>query len=159
MLAETLALALALAFSGTPRGGLEATLTPENAARARRGLLPRKAERVRPASRSRRIVSVPQAPTWLGEPGEVVAPAGEAPVAESIAPAATVALEVASAVAGEDPPAGAASWVAMEGAQVEAVLRRGRRREPPAFRAAVEEAEVEVMVRRLAGRGAARGRE
>jgi hypothetical protein len=40
----------------------------DNAARAKRGLLPRKAAKAPPATRGRRIVVVPSAPTFLGEP-------------------------------------------------------------------------------------------
>jgi hypothetical protein len=40
----------------------------DNAARAKRGLLPRKATKAPPAARARRIVVVPSAPTFLGEP-------------------------------------------------------------------------------------------
>jgi hypothetical protein len=47
----------------------------DNAARARRGLLPRKARRPERASRSRRIVVVPPAATWLGEPDALPEPA------------------------------------------------------------------------------------
>jgi len=141
VLAETLAAILALASAGTPHPR-EAGLSPENTARAHRGLLPRKATvRARPEPRLRHIVLLPPAPTWLGEPGEVaplVEPAPEAriePAADPIEPAS--ALEVAPA---------APRWVALEGAEVEAVV--SRRGDPAPLRAAVEEAEVEVFVRR-----------
>jgi hypothetical protein len=142
VLAETLAAILALASAGTPHPR-EAGLSPENTARAHRGLLPRKATvRARPEPRLRHIVLLPPAPTWLGEPGEVaplVEPAPEAriePAAAPIEPAG--AFEVAV-------PA-APRWVAVEGAEVEAVV--SRRGDPAPLRAAVEEAEVEVFVRR-----------
>ena len=142
VLAETLAAVLALASAGTPHPR-ETGLSPENAARARRGLLPRKAAvRARPAPQLRHIVLLPPAPTFLGEPGYVaplVEPAPEAriePAADPIEPAS--AVEVAG-------PA-APRWVALEGAEVEAVV--SRRGDPAPLRAAVEEAEVEVFVRR-----------
>ena len=147
MLAETLAALLSLASTGTPRARAEAGLSPENSARARRGLLPRKAAvRARPAPRLRHIVLLPPAPTWLGEPGEV-APIGEPATEARIEPAA----DPLEPVAAPDVPAPAAPrWAAVEGAEVEAVVTR--RGDPDLLRAAVEEAEVAVFVRRRLAR-------
>jgi hypothetical protein len=141
VLAPLLAAALALTSAGTPRAKADAA-SPENAARARRGLLPRKTARLRSPARLRHIVVLPPAPTWLGEPG-LLAP--EEPVAE-------IRIEPVSDPL--DPPAGApeargpagARWAALAGAEVEAILTR--RGDAPLLRAAFEEPEVEVFVRR-----------
>lgn len=76
VIAQTLAMALVLASPGA-RPAVEPL--PDNAVRARRGLLPRKAAKPRPASRVRRAVMKPPAPTWLGEPGQVTEPVPEPP--------------------------------------------------------------------------------
>lgn len=84
-LAATLTLALALASPGAPLARPHVETSTDNVARARRGLLPRKAARARPASHARRLV-VPQAPTWLGEPGDVTEPEVAAEAAGEVVP-------------------------------------------------------------------------
>jgi hypothetical protein len=76
LLATSLSLVLWLAAAAGPGG--EAHAGPrrdDNAARAERGLLPRKVRRPERAPRARRIVVVPPAATWLGEPDPLPEPA------------------------------------------------------------------------------------
>ncbi len=83
MLAPVLVLLLSMAASAAAEGAPRPQPRDDNAARAKRGLLPRKVARVRP--RTRRIVIVPPAPTYLGEPEPVPEPvlfAGSAEGAE-----------------------------------------------------------------------------
>lgn len=179
MIAQTLALALVLAAPGPRPAARPARaapeLQPDNAVRARRGLLPRKVARPRPASRVRRVVLVPPAPTWLGEPGEPIAagpdPAppeevvteivlGADPVvagAEVTPEPAVVAPEPVAAAGAEPPPAvapgpDAASFaVALAGAEVGWLLVR-RLEEPEAtLQATISGAELEVVLVRLPG--------
>lgn len=171
MLAETLALALLLASPGSPRArpGLDAPA--DNGARARRGLLPRKATK-RSLPRGRRIVLLPQAPTWLGEPNEpapeaeleavvqpsVGDPSGVEPAAvgpsviepSAAEPALAARVEPASGIAPEEAPP--ALSAALEGAEVNLLLvRRFPVAEPePEVRVALAEPELVVLVRRLA---------
>lgn len=149
MLAETLALALALASTGTPRALPGIDPQPDNATRARRGLLPRKVPRARPPSRARRVVLLPPAPTWLGEPGEPVeaAPAvAAAPVLDLAVEAASAqleapGLETVAAAAGDPPAAGAVA------SRVEPVCAGEPAADgPPPLRAAVQGAEVELLL-------------
>jgi hypothetical protein len=170
VLAQTLALALALA---SPGGRPAVEPLPDNAARARRGLLPRKVVKARPPARGgRRIVLLPQAPTWLGEPGEIAAPAAgevievapgviaEPALASMAEPALTAVVEPALAAAprveavetvaavvpapDEAPPEVRA---AVEGAEVGWVLvRRLEEPEDPALQATVSEPELQVLL-------------
>ncbi len=73
MLAPCIALFLSLAEAAGPGGGPPRPPPEDNAARAKRGLLPRKG--ARPAPRTRRIVVLPSAPTFLAEPNPVSRPA------------------------------------------------------------------------------------
>ena len=72
MLAPVLVLLLSMAASAGPEAAPRAPPRDDNAARAKRGLLPRKVARVRPSTR--RIVIVPPAPTYLGEPEPIPEP-------------------------------------------------------------------------------------
>lgn len=117
MLAETLSLLLVLASAGTPRAQPAIDPQPDNAIRARRGLLPRKVVRTKPPQRGRRVVILPQAPTWLGEPGEVadLATPGPAVVLEPVAdrrdeaPTGPAVVEAALAPVIEPAPAAGAT--------------------------------------------------
>jgi len=108
VLASCLLLVVSLAAAaGAPRARSDPhpELRAENAARARRGLLPRKLAKARAPNRSRRIVLLPPAPTFLGEP--VITPAA--------------ALERAEE-ATESPPL----WAVLDGAEVQMVMVRRR---------------------------------
>jgi hypothetical protein len=115
-------------------------LQPDNAARARRGLLPRKVVRTQ-APRARRIVRT-QAPTWLGEPGGaavVVAPAVDA------GPEAATAIEPAEAPDPTWPIRAAADAVAVEWR----VVRHAAAGDTPhPLRATVSAPDVELVVMR-----------
>lgn len=149
MLAETLALALVLASPGSPPARSAVSSPPDNASRARRGLLPRKVARARPASRGRRIVLLPPAPTWLGEPA---APGEVAPALdERVEPVVAARVEP---VSGEAAPGALPGELGatLAGAEVDLLLvRRFTRPEPTALRVDLSEPELQVVViRRLA---------
>lgn len=153
MLAETLALLLSVTSAVTPRAqpGIEA---PDNSARARRGLLPRKIVRPRSPARGRRMVLRPQAPTWLGEPAAPVEPMPDGALelaVDSAAEPVVARIEpaVAAAVPDETPEAVRA---ALQGADVELLLiRRLADPEDAAVEATVGEPELQVvLVRRRA---------
>ena len=151
---ETLALALVLASSGSPPARAALQLQPDNAARARRGLLPRKVVRAQPPSRAARIVLVPRAPTWLGEPGEPVEPA---PVA--VEPAVDVRPEPIAArvepvlAAADDGPAALRAWVDAVAVEVSLAPRRAGA-DAAVLRATVAAPQLEVVtIRRRAIRG------
>jgi hypothetical protein len=143
VLAETLALALVLAAPGSPLARSAVDAPPNNLARARRGLLPRKVVRARPPGRSRRVVLLPQAPSWLGEPGETIEPVLES----AVEPAVAVQVEPVSA-RGEDPgEVPDLVSASLAGAEVEVVLLRRRPDPPePVIRAVLEAPEVEVVL-------------
>jgi hypothetical protein len=73
--ATSLPLVLWLAAAGPAGEPPRAAPRDDNAARAERGLLPRKVRRPARASRARRVVLVPPAATWLGEPDPLPEPA------------------------------------------------------------------------------------
>jgi hypothetical protein len=86
VLAAGLALFLALAPAGAParhatppRRPAVAKLTPENAVRAKRGLLPRRSAGLARTLRSKRLYR-PAGPTWVPEP---IGPGSELAVAEA----------------------------------------------------------------------------
>lgn len=170
MIPQILVLSLALASPGArARPGIQPS--PENAARARSGLLPRKVVRARPPGRARRIVLVPQAPTWLGEPGEVEEPLAEpaveasaeatAPatprpaVAVAVEPTAPVAAQPAMALAAEPALALAAQPAMALAAEPAAALLADAEvpdvQDDGPFRVAVDGVQTEaILVRRLA---------
>lgn len=155
MLAETLSLLLVLASAGTPRAQPAIDPQPDNAIRARRGLLPRKVVRTKPPQRGRRVV-LPQAPTWLGEPGEVAdlatpgpgvvlepvadrrdeAPTGPAVVEAALTPVIEPAPAAGSTLA-EVAPLAVAETVALAVA-AETAPTAVAVREPPAIAGAAE---------------------
>ncbi len=146
MTAGILALAVVLASPGV-RARPAIQLSPENADRARHGLLPRKAFRARTPARGRRIVLLPRAPTWLGEPGGVADPIVEPAVDGDDALAAGDAVVP---VAMNDAPAGAAEpvpgpWAAARGVAVDAVVVRSLAG-APAISAAASGTEVEAVI-------------
>lgn len=151
MIAQTLALALVLASPGA-RPALEPL--PDNAVRARHGLLPRKVVRARAPARGRRVVLLPPAPTWLGEPGEGTEPAPEAlfePAVDAAAEPLAARVEPAVAALTASPEEAPPTLVAaLEGAAVEwLVLRRRHEPEAPAVEATISEPELQaVLVRR-----------
>ena len=155
MLAETLALALVLASPGSPPARDALLLQPDNAARARRGLLPRKVVRTRPPSRARRIVLGSQAPTWLGEPGELAEPAPEIAVAPAVGPSPEpIAARVEPVLAAVDDGT-AALRASVDAVAVEVSLaRRDAGADGAVLRATVAAPQLEVVtIRRRAIRG------
>lgn len=140
MIAETLALALVVLAPGARSAAVGREASADNATRARRGLLPRKAGRSPVAARGRRVVLLPPAPTWLGEPAGVPDASAE-PLVEAAA---------------FDPPeereAPAPLRAAVEGVDVGLVLvrRASSAHAHPLVRAEVEGVEVgAVLLRRL----------
>jgi hypothetical protein len=155
VLAETLALLLSITSTATPRAqpGIE---VPDNSARARRGLLPRKVVRPRSPARGRRMVLRPQAPTWLGEPAAPGEPAPDGVLELAVDTAAEPVVAriepvVAAGVPDETPEAVRAS---LQGADVELLLiRRLAEPEGAAVEVTVGEPELQVVVvRRRADR-------
>lgn len=148
MLVQTLALAFVLASPGSPPARRAVDAPPDNTVRARRGLLPRKIVRTRTSSRGRRVVLLPQAPTWLGEPAE---PDDVAPLADAVEPAVAARVEPVSGDAASGEPPGTLG-ASLAGAEVELLLvRRFAPVEPPPLSAEVSGAELQVLViRRLA---------
>jgi hypothetical protein len=154
VIAATLALALALAAPGATREPAPADPSQTNVARARRGLLPRKLVR-RPPPRGRRVVLLPPAPTWLGEPGGVTEPVVVLAEAAETGPVGAGArlAPMAAADAPNEVAAAAGAWASAEGAEVSAVLvRRPARERPAPLRAAVVGADVEAVIRRTTPR-------
>lgn len=150
MLAETLALLLSVTSTGTPRAqpGIE---VPDNSARAKRGLLPRKVVRPRAPARGRRLVLRPQAPTWLGEPAVPLDPAPEGALELAVDTAAVpmVARVEPAVAAGVPDDAPGAVRAALQGADVELVLiRRLAEPEDAAVEATAGEPELQVVVLR-----------
>ncbi|HET8541797.1 MAG TPA: hypothetical protein VFL83_18110 [Anaeromyxobacter sp.] len=97
MLAPSLSLLVWLAAGAGPDGEARPRPRDENVARAERGLLPRKVRRTPPAG-TRRIVVVPPAATWLGEPDPLPEPASLPAAAGPERPARPAAI--AGAVSG-----------------------------------------------------------
>jgi hypothetical protein len=147
VLAETLALALVLASPGTPPAKAALELQPDNAARARRGLLPRKVTRARSPSRARRMVLVPKAPTWLGEPGAPVEPAPEYFAEPAVAGEEPRSGRVVPVVAAVEREEAAPLRVAVDAVAVQLLLVRHRgEASRPAVRATLGAAEIEAVV-------------
>lgn len=148
MIAETLALFLSVTSTGIPRAQ-PALEVPDNFARARRGLLPRKVVRSRPPPRGRRMVLRPEPPTWLGEPAVLAAPGPDGAVELAVDTAAepvAARVEPAAAVVAPDaaPPEVRA---ALEGVDVELLLvRRLAEPEGAAVQATLGEPTLEVVV-------------
>ena len=114
MLANCLILVVSLApAAGAPpaRPDPRPELRVENAARARRGLLPRKVSKARAPGRSKRIVLLPPAPIFLGEPAGVTEP---------------VLATAAAVEAPEEATAGPPLRVALAGAEVQVLMVRRR---------------------------------
>jgi hypothetical protein len=143
VIAETLALALVVLAPGARSAAVGWEARADNATRARRGLLPRKAARSPVVARGRRVMLLPSAPTWLGEPAvpdENPQPWVEAaafePREDREAPAALRAavegVDVALLVVRRAPSAQVHPLVRaeVEGVEVGAVLLRRLRREP-----------------------------
>lgn len=148
VIAETLALALVVASTAPVRARTALALPPDNVARAHRGLLPRKVVRTR-ALRGRRVVLLPRAPTWLGEPSDPGVDEGAAEPALDGAVTPVVLVEPASAEAPAEAPAEALPVLSasVEGAAVQWMLVRSRAAwEEPAVEAAIAEPELEVML-------------
>jgi hypothetical protein len=152
VIAATVALVLALASPGAARARTPAGAPESNAARARRGLLPRKLAK-RPSSHARRVVLLPPAPTWLGEPGGVADPlvvlaeAGE-PGSDGAARARLAPM--AAADAPEEAAAATGPWASAEGTEVRAVIVRRAPEGSAALRAGVAGAQVQAVIRRTA---------
>src|SRR6266511_3072480 len=114
VLANCLILVVSLApAAGVPsaRPDPRPELRVENAARARRGLLPRKVTKARAPGRSKRVVLLPPAPIFLGEPTGVTEP---------------VLATAAAVEAPEEATAGPPLRVALAGAEVQVLMVRRR---------------------------------
>jgi hypothetical protein len=153
VIAATVALALALA-PGAARQRPPAEPSQTNAARARRGLLPRKLVR-RPPSRARRVVLLPASPTWLGEPTGVADPVVVLADAEGAAPEGAARARLAPMAAADAPDEVAAStgpWASAAGTEVSVLLvvRPSGGRGPGPLQAGVAGAEVQAVIRRAA---------
>lgn len=142
VIAETLALALVVASPGSPPARAALALQPDNTVRARRGLLPRKMVRMQSPAR-RRIVLLPQAPTWLGEPDD---PAELAPEPAVDVAAGAVAARVTPVPAAD----GGVVRVSLEDVAVEArLVQPSAGADVAALRATVAAPQLEVLVRRV----------